>query len=302
MSDIIFSVIIPHRNSVQFLPKLFSSIQERDDLEIILVDNSPTPVTKDDIGVEREYTLLYSDPSRGAGGARNEGIEHAIGKWMIFADADDYFADDAFDVFYLKANSDADIIYTCMAGKYIDSDEPCTRGSSYTKLVHNYLAGIIPEQEIRMRFSSPCCKMVRGSMVKDQGLRYDEVIASNDLYFSMLCGFYAKAIEAVDKVTYVATISKGTLTKRKDLAIIESRFIVFLRYNQFLREHNLSEYQFSVMYYMTCAMRFGIKPLFKFCSLLIKYRQNPLYGCTNWIRTFFENRRYEKKESRYIIR
>ena len=90
-----FSIIIPHRDSVQYLPKLFSSIPDSDGIEIIIVDNSPEPISKDSIGVDREFQLLYSSPSRGAGGARNVGVENAHGKWLLFLDADDYFAEGA---------------------------------------------------------------------------------------------------------------------------------------------------------------------------------------------------------------
>ena len=33
---------------------------------------------------------------------------------------------------------------------------------------------------------------------------------------------YAKSIDAVDKITYIATVSRGSLTRRRDLAVVES--------------------------------------------------------------------------------
>ena len=82
----VFSIIIPHRNSVNTLPRLFNSIPDRDDLEIIVVDNSPVPLKREQITTTRTFNLYYSEPNRGAGGARNVGIEQAKGKWFIFAD------------------------------------------------------------------------------------------------------------------------------------------------------------------------------------------------------------------------
>lgn len=300
--SVIFSIIIPHRNSIHFLPKLFSSIPQSDDIEIILVDNSPTPCTKEEIGIERDYLLLYSEPARGAGGARNVGIENAQGKWLIFADADDYFSDGAFDTFYSKMNSDADIVYTCMSGIYIDTGEYSKRGDSYTNLVRGYLNGTKPEMELRLRFASPCSKMVRSEFVIRYNIRYDEVPAGNDMYFSMLSGYYAERVEAIDAITYIATVSKGSLTKQRNLSVIESRYRVFLRYNKFLKEHNLSTYQYSIMYFLKMSIKFGLSHFIRFIGLLIKYRQNPFVNCTNWLNTFRKVRSLDKQESRYITK
>lgn len=297
-----FSIIIPHRNSVHYLPKLFSSIPNSDRIEIIIVDNSFEPVTKDAIGVNRNYILLHSAPERGAGGARNVGIEHANGKWLLFLDADDYFADGAFDVFFSKVNTVSDLVYTCMGGVYVDTGEPSDRGAAYTKMVQQYLSGSIPESDLRLCFSSPCCKMVRHDMVKKYRLKYDEVTASNDMYFSMLCGYYAKKIEAVDYITYIATVSRGSLTKRRDYAVISARYYVNLRYNSFLKKHGYPQYQRSILNYALMLCKMGLRTSFETIKLLFVYHQNPFIGYRNWIRSYILNCKKEKAEKKYIVK
>lgn len=297
-----FSIIIPHRNSVRYLPKLFSSIPNSDRIEIIIVDNSFEPVTKDDIGVNRDYILLHSAPERGAGGARNVGIEHANGKWLLFLDADDYFAEGAFDVFFSKVNTDSDIVYTCMGGVYLDTGKPSDRGSGYTRMVQQYLAGNIPETDLRFCFSSPCCKMVRHDMVKKYKLRYDEVTASNDMYFSMLSGYYAKKIEAVNFKTYIATVSKGTLTKRRDYPVISARYYVNLRYNKFLKDHGYSQYQRSILNYGLTLCKMGLRPAFEAFKLLFIYRQNPFVGYRNWISSYIAKCNKDLRDRKYITK
>lgn len=297
-----FSIIIPHRDSVHFLPKLFSSIPNSDRIEIIIVDNSPKPITKDIIGIDRDYILLYSAPERGAGGARNVGIEHAHGKWLLFLDADDYFADGAFDVFFSKVNTDSDLVYTCMGGVYRDTGEPSDRGYGYTRMVRMYLAGKIPETDLRFCFSTPCCKMVRHDMVKEHRLRYDEVTASNDMYFSMLSGYYAKKIEAVDSITYIATVSKGTLTKRKDYPVISARYYVNLRYNKFLKDHGYPQYQRSILNYGLMLCKMGFRPALESIKLLFVYHQNPLVGYKNWISSYIAKNNKDRRDRKYIVK
>src|SRR5699024_3202309 len=132
------------------------------------------------------------------------------GKWLIFVDADDYLPFDAFETFYHKFNSEAELIFFGMGGIYSDTNNPSDRGDNYTQMVRNFIKGRISENEIRLNFPSPCSKMVSSKLIKRHNLRYDEVVASNDVYFSLLSGYYAEKIDAVDKITYIATVSRGS--------------------------------------------------------------------------------------------
>lgn len=295
-----FSIIIPHRNSLHFLSKLFHTLPKSGKIQIILIDNSDIPIKKEDVDTDRNFKLLYSSPERGAGGARNLGIEHSKGKWLIFADADDYFPDDAFETFYSKFYSDAELIFFGMGGIYSDTGKSSDRGDRYTTIVRNFLSGTISEFEIRLNFSTPCSKMVSNQLVKRHNLRYDEVLASNDVFFSLLTGFYAKKIEAIDKITYIATVSRGSLTKRRDYEVIKSRFIVNLRRNKFLKEHNLAQYQSSIMYHLYNSTKFGLSKTLKFIKLLLEYKQSPLIGASRWLKTFNLYKKESKRDKKYI--
>jgi glycosyltransferase involved in cell wall biosynthesis len=295
-----FTIIIPHRDSLHFLPKLFSTLPKSDKIEILLIDNSDVPIKKADLETDRVFELLYSSPERGAGGARNKGIEHAKGKWLIFVDADDYLPEDAFEIFYNNFNSDADVIYFGMDGIYADTGERSDRGDRYTRLVKDYLSGKKSEMDLRLSFASPCSKMVRRELVDRHQIRFDEVVASNDVYFSLLTGYYATKIDAVDKITYIATVSRGSLTKRRDYEVIKSRFIVNLRRNKFLKEHNLAQYQASIMYHLYYSTKYGLNKTFEFIQLLFEYKQSPFIGYSRWIKTFFNYKTKEKRDNRYI--
>lgn len=295
-----FSVIIPHRNSVSLLPKLLNSIPVSDRIEVILVDNSPNPINKEQICIDRKYSLLFSAPDRGAGGARNVGIECAKGKWLIFADADDYFAEGAFDTFFQYIDSSAEIIYYCAEGIYIDTGKRSTRGDGYTNLVRGYLKGTIDEMKLRLLFHVPWAKMVRKSLIDRHNLRYDEVVASNDEFFSLLSGYYAESVQAVDTIVYHVTVSTGSLTKRLDKAVVLSKFGVHLRCNKFVKQHGLPEYQKSIMNEWYHSMRFGFKPFFHCMVLLFRYRQNPFIGWRNWYGTVLMLRKSYKEDKKYF--
>lgn len=302
MSNPFFSIIIPQQNSLHTLHRLFASIPELKDIEILLVDNTPTPVTKEEIGIHREYKLLWSAPERYAGGARNVGIENAKGNWLIFADADDYFTEDAFEAFYSQINATADVIFFGATGIYNDTKEYSDRGEYYTNLVRGFLNHTKRENDIRFGFSSPWSKMVRKQLVDQYHLQYDEVCAANDSFFSKKVGFYAKEVSAIDKIVYVATVSPGSLTQRRDYLVIHSRFLVALNENKFLKQHGLGNYQSSIMRFLYDTSRYYPKMLFKMLGEILSYRQNLFIGCNNWVHTFFSYRKLNKKEKRYITK
>ena len=295
-----FSVIIPvWRGAVQFLPKLLDSIPQKDGIEIIVADNSKIPLERGEIASDREITLLHSAPERHAGGSRNDGMAAASGKWLLFADADDYFTSDAFDVFYAHFNTDAEIVYTYMGGVYIDTGEPSDRGERYAKLVKGYCAGEIDETTLRTSFSSPCCKMVSHGLVDRHQLRFDEVRASNDIYFSLLSGYYAKKIEAVNRITYIATVNRGSLTQRRDFEVVRARLFARMKCNRFLREHGLHSQQGSVMVYFYEARRYGFRQQLALWRMVFKYRQNPFLGWRSWSKSLGIIRNKDKRESKY---
>lgn len=301
-NNIIYSIIIPQRNSIDTLPRLFESIPERADIEIIVVDNTPMPLTKEEIGIARDYQLLWSSPERHAGGARNVGVENAHGKWLIFADADDFFSDFAFQKFDEYKYSKSDIIYFCVDGVYSDSGEHSERGDTFTNLVRGYLCGICSEEDLKFGYCVPWGKMVSHELVNRHNLKYDEIRAGNDIYFSTISGYYAKNIEAVDSISYIVTVSKGSLTKRRDCEVTKARLYASLRRNLFLKEHGYSHKQSSIGVYLYEARNYGIKVFFEFMGMVIRYKQNPFIGCTRWIATFFSKKKEDSRDAKYIVR
>lgn len=296
------SVIIPQKNSIRTLGRLFDSIPDDKRIEIIVVDNSEIPITKDDIGIDREYDLYWAAPSRYAGGARNVGLEHANGKWLVFADADDFYSEGAFDVFFSQIEDDADVIYFGMGGMYDDTGEYAPRGEYYTNKVKKYLSGETDENDIRLLFGTPCSKMVRKALVDKYNIRFDEVVVCNDSFFAQCVGYYAETIKAVDKIVYIATVSRGSLTRRKDFDAVFSRYWVKLRMNQFLREKNLGAYQVPVMSNIVDCCKAQPSKTIKVLSTALKYRQNLFlgFGLSNWIHTLFKKK--SAKEIKYDVK
>ncbi len=298
-----FSVIVPTwRGAAHFLPKLFDSIPKKDGIEIIVVDNSKDPLHREEIESDREIILLHSAPERHAGGSRNDGMAVAKGKWLLFADSDDYYTHDAFEIYYAHLDTDAEIVYTGMGGVYADTGEPSDRGDIYARMVHEYCEGKRSEESMRLGFASPCCKMVCHELVDREQLRYDEIRAGNDIFFSMTSGYFARKIEVVDAVTYIASVNRGSLTRRRDYEVTKARLYSKLHCNEFLKAHGYKHRQQSVMFALAESRHFGIGSMWEFVRMIIKFRQNPFIGWRNWIGTARRNKKADEKEKKYITK
>lgn len=295
-----YSIVIPQKDSIQTLPRLIDSIPDDERIEIIICDNSEKPITKDCLKIARPYKLVHADSKRFAGGARNEGLKVATGKWLLFADADDFFSPNAFERFDEYVNSDYDLVYFKMGGVYEDTMEPSDRGKLYCDRIDAFLAGRITERYIRVHFDTPTCKMVRRTLVVEHDIKFDEIVAGNDSFFSLLTGFYAKSFAANSGIVYIATTNRGSLTRRRNILVTESRYLVRLRRNRFLREHKMADLQSSVMVHIVASSHYGLKTFLRFLKNAIKYRQNIFIGYKNWIKTFIYTRRRNINEKDLI--
>jgi len=82
------SVIIPTFNSERFLEKCLSSLKRQtyERLEIIVVDDGSTDST---IGIaERHGCKIIKNPKVGRAAAKNEGVRHSFGEYLVFVDSD----------------------------------------------------------------------------------------------------------------------------------------------------------------------------------------------------------------------
>ena len=298
-----YFIIILHIKSLETLRRLLDSIPKRNDIEIIVVDNSAIPISKKDIFTTRSYLLFYSNPQKGAGAARNLGLSAASGRWIIFADADDYFSTNAFCVFDTYLNNSCDIVFFSAQGIYDDTNQPSDRAYIYNERIKNYIAsGKQNDISLRLQFAVPWAKMFNREFIQKNNFIFDEVPASNDKFFSLLTGYYAEQIDACDEIVYIVTTSRGSLTKRRDRTIIESRYRVQLRYNKFLREHDLAHMQSSVMNYLITSIKFGPSVFIRFFIIAITYKQNIFIGYKRWFSTMLNMHYTRGKESRYITK
>ena len=104
------SIIIPVYNAEKYIRECLDSvINKKYDCEVILVNDGSSDSS---LTICEEYSRkdnrikIINKNNGGVSSARNAGLLHATGRYVMFLDADDYFTEDAFEYIdkYIKCN------------------------------------------------------------------------------------------------------------------------------------------------------------------------------------------------------
>ena len=231
MDQINYSIIIPHYNTPSLLMRCLKSIPIQPDIQVIVVDDcSPNASMYFESYPElkRPYLELYSTPKGGsAGRARNIGIEHAKGQWLLFVDADDLFTDEAFEELYKELGRTEDILY--FNYKRVFSNDLNRKSLKWSnkkdfedfKVTRN-------EDPFRYHNHPIWSKVIKKKLVNKYHIRCDESKYGNDVAFSLKCGIHASKIAIIDKPLLLITerpdslavaLSNGSIPTEKELRV-----------------------------------------------------------------------------------
>lgn len=214
-----YSFIIPHHNSPSLLNRLIRSIPLRDDIEIIVVDDN-SDADKKAILTRGDIKIIYIDKehSKGAGHARNVGLNLASGKWLLFADADDFYCEGFLDVLdRYKDNELLDVLFfdiESVDSLTLQKDEK-KRANLVNSLIAGYNGSNRSREELLFFSWGPWNKMVRRQFVASYSIKFEEVIKGNDVFFSLQVACFAKNILVEKTPLYVLTYTQNSLTYKK---------------------------------------------------------------------------------------
>lgn len=244
-----YTIIIPHKDIPNLLKRCINSIPERKDLEIIIIDdNSDSSIVnfKQFPGSNRNNThIILTKEGKGAGYARNIGLKHATGEWIIFADADDCFLSTINSIFDHLSLSKADIVYFDICSK--DSENLLLNNESkeHNKSIKE------GNSNIKFKIEVPWGKAYKKEFIEQNGLCFEEIMCSNDTRFSVLGDFYAKYIEVIPVIGYCWMTRKQSLWHTQTVKSLRTRMKVMLRLYQFMISNNklkLAELYYSKAY------------------------------------------------------
>ena len=112
------SVIVPYRNAADYLDRCCRSLAHLPgDYEFVLVDDNhdPETITRDEAVIlkyadfDNRFRLYMNNRTPGVSGARNAGVDYALGDWITFLDADDEMLPDADRAYKRTLRADANV-------------------------------------------------------------------------------------------------------------------------------------------------------------------------------------------------
>lgn len=229
MNKITYSFIIPHKNCPDLLQRCVNSIPRRDDVQIIVVDDDSDSEIVDwnsfKFQDERCIELVLTKGGHSAGAARNEGLKKAVGKWILFADSDDFYSKGFLSVLDNFKDKDLDVLYFCLESIDNETHEHSKVYDDIRVLYDSYSEDKTKLERIRY-LNSPVMKMISKELIDRYHISFEDVILGNDIWYSYQVGFFAKKIEVINDRLYIYCIhSKSTTFHRtvvKDVVQIET--------------------------------------------------------------------------------
>lgn len=244
-----FTIIIPHKNSPQLLQRCINSIPRRNDIQIIIVDdNSDIDIVDFEHfpGInETNIEVYFTKEGKGAGYARNFGLKKARGKWLLFADADDYYNNNFIQILDQFIDSTYDIIFFKVSSNIKGQYDRSLRNN---KAIDQFQSGEIHLNELKFLHWQPWNKMTSREFIIKHKIYFDEIPIGNDAFFSLKAAEITNNIHTINNEIYCNTFNKESITFRKSNFEREISLLdINLRINIFLRQHKLSKYQMRII-------------------------------------------------------
>lgn len=242
----LLSIVIPTYNSNKYLRVLLDiSSQLGHDVEFIVVDDCSD---NDDIfELEVEYPsckFIRLKDNSGAGRARNVGLSQCSGKYVCFADADDLIFVEQLKQILESLDSNVDVHFF-RPSSHLPDGSPGSRHLRYANLVQYYINSKL--ENIRYKFHVPWSKIYKREFLITNNIRFDEVMASNDVMFSLIAGIKANTIYVSDSAFYSVLEHDASLTKNDTIGRLYDRISVAVRYNNMLKNNGAYMHRTSLI-------------------------------------------------------
>ena len=241
-----YSVIIPVYNAEATLGRCLNSLapQLSDDSELLLINDGSSDGTKE---ICRAYAerypriRLFSKTNGGVSSARNMGLDHAAGDYVLFVDADDAVRPDYFERLDEALQDSPDLLLFRRQ----------LMGRPARRMVHQDHAVFCQNREQSCRVLSRCLrkqelnlittKAFRREIIEKHALRFDERLhIGEDKVFSFAFSLLAETIKSITTPLYYLSMDDpNSLSRKKRDHLCQSVLLEHRLMSDLLRQTDL---------------------------------------------------------------
>ena len=216
------SLIIPVYNAEKYLKECLDSVmgQSFPDIEVIVVDDGSEDSSPEILDT---YKRIYNDritiirqENAGQSAARNKGIVSANGRYIMFADSDDYIAREYVETLYREAvREDFDMVICDF-----------TRIRSDGRILKEIKANLTDNGVRFPSYISPN-RIIRKSILDNYDIKYTDVKFAEDIPFVLQLEAYCKDISVINYYGYFYRQSPGSVSNRLKLKKLKAEDLPF---------------------------------------------------------------------------
>lgn len=204
------SVIIPVYNAEQYLRQCLDTVlqQTLSRIEILLIDDASSDgslvIIDEYLAADDRVQLIQLKQNSGVSTARNSGIEKAIGEYVIFLDADDYWVDSRMlQQLYDKVTAkQADLI----SFGFCRIDEAGDR--SGFKVETSSVINLKQQNNWQIKYNV-WAKLISRKLLTEHAIRFESsLVMGEDALFSIAVYCNANSLVTVDEVYYCYRINQ----------------------------------------------------------------------------------------------
>lgn len=224
-----FSVIMPVYNSAEFLNDSISSVlnQSFHNFELIIADDHSTDdswsICQKFAGRDKRIKLTQTPLNKGAAGARNKGLDLAVGQYISFVDADDTIDPDFFStaISYLKDSSIDCVKFGVIEEYYSHNNLINSRSCPLDTHVYTGNQNIFQktvEMELVPLFGYLWNGIYKSDIIRDHNVKLNESLKVNeDFEFNMRYFQYVNKLQCVNYTGYhYAKRSNSSLSSKRN--------------------------------------------------------------------------------------